>query len=202
MFVRKAGLVRSLGRHRGGSKVHIDNWQWSTSECTSAVMRNRSDILPSSTSSYGSWSKQMTHFIILSGSVLHSIYFIDSLFIFLDCCECFPNVSFLSISFLFLSTLLLDCSNYHLGSEVCLTANAHFSLPVFFYLFSLTVTEEFVCVLLLLGYSHIFEFLLFQINHVTLWNFDSSYKIFWVKSTSKMYTVEYHLGDKIIVQDY
>lgn len=48
MFVRKVGLVwslRSLRSDRGGRILNIDNWQWSTSVCISAVTGNRREIL-------------------------------------------------------------------------------------------------------------------------------------------------------------
>lgn len=173
MFVRKAGLVWSLRSDMGGSKPHIDNLRWSTSVCTSAVTGTRSDILPFSTSSYGSWSKQMTHFIILSGSVLHSIYFyrFSCLFIYLffGLSWVFPSCKLLSFLFLPCSSALSSsiaqiitcssCTAHVLEDLSCAVSGVrHFSPPVFGYLFFLTATKVFVCVLLLWSYSHIFEF--------------------------------------------
>lgn len=176
MYVRKAGLVWSLRSDIGGSKLRIDNLWWSTSVCTSAVTGTRSDILPfpplPMVHDLNKWPTssfcQDLCFILF--------IFIDSLvYLFIGLSWVFPSCKLLSFLFLPCSSALSSsiaqiitcssCTAHVLEDLSCavsgvrlLTANAYFSLPVFGSLFSLTATKVFVCVLLLLSYSHIFEF--------------------------------------------
>lgn len=112
VFTRKAWLLWSLRSDVGREdKLHIDNWWRSTMLCIFAVAATRNDHLPFP---YCSWSKQMTHFIILFLLCIH----IDSVVYVFNICIIL-SVSLMS-AFVFLASSgssplsSLICCDYHL----------------------------------------------------------------------------------------